>query len=32
LRVQAVGGLVENQHGRVAEQGGGQAEPLPHAQ
>ena len=32
LRIQAVGGLVEDQHGRVAEQGGGQAEPLPHAE
>ena len=32
LRVQAVGGLVQDQHGRVAEQRGGQAEPLPHAQ
>ena len=32
LRVQAVGGLVEDQHGRVAEQRGGQAEPLPHAE
>jgi len=32
LRVQAVGGLVEDQHGRVAEQGGRQAEPLLHAE
>src|ERR1035441_6299271 len=32
LRVQAVGGLVEHQDLRVAEQGGGQAEPLPHAE
>src|ERR1035441_7014799 len=32
LRVQAVGGLVEHQDLRVAEQGGGQAEPLPPAE
>ena len=32
LRVEAVGGLVEHEHGRVAEQGRGQAEPLAHAE
>ena len=31
-RVEAVGGLVEDQHRRVAEQGVGDAEPLPHAE
>ncbi len=31
-RVQAVGGLVEDQDARVAEQCGGEAEPLAHAQ
>ena len=32
LRVQAVGGLVEHQHLRVADQRGREAEPLAHAQ
>ena len=32
LRVQAVGGLVEDQHPRIAEQRGRQAEPLAHAE
>ena len=32
LRVQAVGGLVEHQHARVAQQGGREAEPLAHAE
>ena len=32
LRVEAVGGLVEHQHARVAEQGGGEPEPLAHAE
>jgi hypothetical protein len=32
LRVQAVDRLVEDKDGRVAEQGGGEAQPLGHAQ
>jgi hypothetical protein len=32
LGVQAVERFVENQHARVTEQGGGQRQPLPHAQ
>ena len=32
LRVEAVGGLVEDEHRRLAEQGGGQAEALAHAE
>ena len=32
LRVEAVGGLVEDQDPRVAEQGGREAEPLAHAE
>ena len=31
LGVQPVGRLVEEQHPRIAEQGGGEGEPLPHA-
>ena len=32
LRIEAVGGLVEDQHLRVAEQRGGEPEPLAHAE
>ncbi|KOG44937.1 hypothetical protein ADK74_13500 [Streptomyces decoyicus] len=32
LRVQPVGGFVQHQHGRIAEQCGRDAEPLPHAE